>query len=401
MTCWADELLDRVSGHAREQARAEARTMVTMLDFHDARRAEYESGGSSAGRDLELSSIAHELAVELQMSVNVVQNRLHEAREVRRRTPSAWQAFLDGDIDAYRVQIISRALNSLRRSASDLAVDVKVVGYATTHTAVELRAWLKRLVVRLEPDRHQEQTRQRIDERRVCISHGDDGVSELWALLPTTRAAAIESALGADATTRPANDERTIDQFVADVLCGRLLTSVDGEADPQAQIAVTIPVTSLAGLSDEPGTSLDGRFCLSAETVRELAARAGTVFHRVITDPYGRVLDVTRLGRFATGELEFAVEVRDGVCQFPTCTRSASRCDKDHRTPWPHGPTNGGNLWSLCRRHHRLKTAGIFTAELDENGAPIWHLPSGVRVAVKEPTSPSADVLGWPGEIRQ
>ena len=74
------------------------------------------------------------------------------------------------------------------------------------------------------------------------------------------------------------------------------------------------------------------------------------------------------------------MEIRDGVCQFPTCTRNATRCDKDHRVPWPHGPTNGTNMWALCRRHHRMKTAGLFTARLDEHGQPVWHLPSGRRV---------------------
>lgn len=149
-------------------------------------------------------------------------------------------------------------------------------------------------------------------------------------------------------------------------------------------MALTIPATSLAGLSDEPGTSIDGQWVLPASMVRELATRAGTVFHRVITDPAGRVLDVTRLSRFAPTDLAFAIEVRDGVCQFPTCTRPAAHCDKDHRVPWPHGPTNGQNMWSLCRRHHRMKTAGIFSATLNENGQSTWHLPSGRLVAAEQ-----------------
>ena len=30
-----------------------------------------------------------------------------------------------------------------------------------------------------------------------------------------------------------------------------------------------------------------------------------------------------------------------------------------------------------------MKTAGIVTAELDENGEPTWHLPSGRLVAAE------------------
>ncbi|HWM16711.1 MAG TPA: DUF222 domain-containing protein [Microbacterium sp.] len=384
MTSRTDSLLDRVGLRAREQARSEARTTVAMLEFADARRAEYEADGPSPHRDLELSSIADELAVEMQLSVTVVQNRLHQAREVRGRAPSAWAAFMDGSIDAYRIQIISAALSTLREPMSHEAVDAKVVDYASTHTASELRSWLKRLVARLEPDRLSERTRDRLGERRVRIAHGDDGISELWALLPTHQVAAIDTMLGEALLTKPSDDSRTSDQYMADELTQRLLTNADGTSTTQIQLALTVPVTSLAGLSNEPGTSLDGRLCLSAETVRDLAMRTGTVFHRVVTDPLGRVLDVTKLGRFATGELDFALTVRDGVCQFPTCTRPADRCDKDHRTPWPHGPTNGQNMWSLCRRHHRIKTAGIVTAGHDEHGQPTWHMPTGRRVAAEQ-----------------
>ena len=182
MTSRADQLLDRIGVLAREQARAEARTTAAMLEFADARRAEYETAGPSPHHDLELSSIADELAIELQLSVTVVQNRLHQAREVRGRAPTAWGAFLDGSIDAYRIQIISGALGILRHSASHHAVDAKVADYASSHTPAELRSWMKRLVARLEPDGLSERTRARLDERRVRIAHGDDGVSELWAL---------------------------------------------------------------------------------------------------------------------------------------------------------------------------------------------------------------------------
>ncbi len=384
MTADADALLDQVGSHAREQARAEARTTAAMLEFAEARRAEYETTERSAWHDLELASIAHELAVELQMSVRAVQNRLHAARTLRRRAPHAWSSHLVGDIDGYRVRIISETLGVLRDPRSDGVLDDRVVGYAATHTAAELRSWLKRLTARLEPEHHEDRARDAVGDRRVHIDHRDDGVSELWALLPTAQAAAIDTLLGEALLSRSSDDSRTTDQFVADELTRRLLTGADGAPAVRAAIALTIPASSLAGLTDEPGVALDGSWTLPASMVRELAASPGTVFHRVVTDPLGRVLDVTHLGRFATGELDFAVAVRDGACQFPTCTRPAEQCDKDHRTPWPHGPTHGQNLWSLCRRHHRMKTAGIVTAELDHDGQPVWRLPSGRRVAAEQ-----------------
>jgi hypothetical protein len=318
------------------------------------------------------------------MSVQSVQNRLHAARLVRGRVPSAWDAFLSGRADGYRVRIISEALGNLRAPRSDGVVDQRVVDYAAAHTAAEMRAWLKRLTAHLEPEHHEERTRDAVNDRRVHIDHRDDGVSELWALLPTAQAAAIDTMLGESLLSKPSDDARTSDEYMADEFARRLLTGTDDEPAVTATIALTIPATSLAGLSDEPGTSIDGQWTLPASTVRDLATRTGTLFHRVVTDPAGRVLDVTKLGRFAPADLEFGIEVRDGVCQFPTCTRDASRCDKDHRVPWPHGPTNGHNMWALCRRHHRMKTADIFTADLDDNGQPTWFLPSGSRVAAEQ-----------------
>ncbi len=367
-----------------EQARAEARTTAAMLEFADARRAEYETSERTQWRDLELASIAHELAVELQLSVRSVQSRLYTARMVRGRAPSAWSAFLAGDIDGYRVRIISDALGSLHDPRSDGVLDERVVDYAVTHTATELRAWLKRLTARLEPEHHEQRSRDALNDRRVHIEHRDDGVSELWALLPTAEAAAIDTILGQALLSKPSDDTRTSDQYLADELAHRLLTNADGEPAVTVTLALTIPATSLAGLSDEPGNSLDGGWVLPASIVRDLAARPDTLFHRVITDPTGGILDVTKLGRYAPADLQYAIEIRDGTCQFPTCTRNAHQCDKDHRVPWPHGPTTGHNLWTLCRHHHRMKTAGIITTTLDHTGQPIWHLPSGRHVPAEQ-----------------
>jgi hypothetical protein len=71
------------------------------------------------------------------------------------------------------------------------------------------------------------------------------------------------------------------------------------------------------------------------------------------------LLDVTELGRFPSAKLRIAVQIKDGTCRFPTCSRPAQACDLDHQLPHPRGPTTGANLGALCRRHHQMKTAGI------------------------------------------
>ncbi|MCW2572046.1 MAG: hypothetical protein JWO88_2104, partial [Frankiales bacterium] len=58
-------------------------------------------------------------------------------------------------------------------------------------------------------------------------------------------------------------------------------------------------------------------------------------------------------------------------CVFPGCNRRARRTDKDHRRPWPLGPTSPDNVDCLCRHHHRAKHA-VFTVLRDTDGSYLW-----------------------------
>lgn len=161
-------------------------------------------------------------------------------------------------------------------------------------------------------------------------------------------------------------------------------------------IGVTIPLTSLASLDDTPGESIDHRFSLPAELVRELAAEPGTLFYRLLTDPVGRLLEVTEIGRYPSKKLHTALNIRDGVCAFPTCNVPAVNCDADHTIPVPRGPTTAANLKNLCRRHHRFKTFGIVATVFDDAGHH-WSLPD--KTTVKSEQYPLATVRRRPSRL--
>ena len=75
----------------------------------------------------------------------------------------------------------------------------------------------------------------------------------------------------------------------------------------------------------------------------------------------GRALELgTDRYRPTPGMIE-QVRAIDGHCRGPGCMVTADRCDVDHHVPYPHGPTAVGNLGPLHRRHHNLKTAGLWT----------------------------------------
>ena len=158
-------------------------------------------------------------------------------------------------------------------------------------------------------------------------------------------------------------------------------TGAVGEAN-----AVGNPVSDSASRStDAPNASAAGAPSASERAAADLAALlgirtvAGTALAHlptiaVVEEIGGQLLALTHAGelrRCATvgtglgpppatagyspaAALDRFVRARDRRCRFPGCRARAQRCDLDHNTPWPAGPTSADNLCCLCRHHHRL-----------------------------------------------
>ena len=350
------EILSRIADLEVERGRIEAETASLMLEFADLRRVQAERHEDPRRRDLEAGFAADELGVALHQPTRTVQCRLADARRIRGLMPNTWEAFGRGEIDTYRISLIASAVAKLADNYQRIDLDDGVAAFASSHTTAQLKAKLHRYVARCVTDRA-----AAMDEhakRSVWLDHQADGMSYLHAYIPTTDAIGIHADLTAQA--KAVSDARTLDQRRADIFVRVLRgTSKTESTSSRAVIGVVVPVTSLAGVTDEPGASFDGSFALPADLVRHLASEPGTVFYRVMKDPLGRILDVAELGRFPSDKLKISLEIRDGTCRFPTCDRPAMESDKDHEIPHPRGPTTGSNLRSLCRRHHNIKTHHI------------------------------------------
>ncbi|MEI4272269.1 DUF222 domain-containing protein [Klenkia sp. LSe6-5] len=81
------------------------------------------------------------------------------------------------------------------------------------------------------------------------------------------------------------------------------------------------------------------------------------------------------------------IAARDRGCRHPGCSRPAIWTDADHVVAHHHGgETECGNLCTLCRRHHRLKTlAPGWRFEMTPDGVLSVTTPSGVTRTTRPP----------------
>lgn len=350
----AQVILDRIAAREVERARIEAATSADMLEFADLRRREAEQVFDGERRSLKVAYAADELSKVLHHAPRTAQNRLAAARRVRSIMPLTWQAHLNGEIDSYRLGLIAASADKLCDPESVVRLDQQASCYASGHTPSQTKAWLNRFLVRTEPEAAAARSRHEYAKRSVWAKHGDDGMTRLTAYIRSTDAAQIGDLLTSMAKNKPSGG-RSIDQMRADAFVDQMLGRGHGSTNRRAVIGVVVQLEALAGLTNEPGVALDGSFALPAEMVRDLAREPGTIFYRILKNPLGHILDVAEIGYRPSSKLRRAVELRDGTCQFETCSRPAVECDLDHHIPWPHGPTSAENLRALCRRHHRMK----------------------------------------------
>lgn len=379
---------------ARAQARAEFTTWSMILTAHQNGCRDVDAEDApEIGKELGRRAVTLDIAQALRLTEARVWGIVRDAAALRDDAPRTWIAFGDGSIDAARAGLIATTIQQLETSSARESLDASVVAYATRHTVGELRAWLRRMRARLEPEQAAAEAERAVENRQVEISHNGDGTSWLSALLPTPVAIAAGHRLRRAAKALPKidpetgeRDRRTQDQKQADLI-GHWLTSCTGtETDIRAEIAISIDATDLIGLTDGPGVTRDGEHALPAEWVRELAASETTLFRRLVLDPQGHVLDTTTLGYQAPGALRSALEWRDGTCRVAGCRAPAAETDKDHRVAFDRGgTTHAANLRCLCRKHHNMKSHGRLPEKYI--APPVehrerWHLPAPLVVEV-------------------
>ncbi|MGO4362701.1 HNH endonuclease signature motif containing protein [Terrabacter sp. RAF57] len=222
----------------------------------------------------------------------------------------------------------------------------------------------------------------------------DDGMG--W-LTVTTDAASVAAVMDRLETTarglRGAGDARSLDQLRADLATDALLhrpghpgpASGEAEGGTDGEVAggaaalawIVVPFEVATGEADT-ACELPGHGWVTATHAREIITRPGSVWATLPVElPTGRALSRPTRSYRPTRAMVEHVQAVDGVCRGPDCHVPATRCDLDHETPWPTGPTRVGNLHAKHRLHHNLKTDGIWTSTPTPEHGLTWTTLTG------------------------
>lgn len=139
------------------------------------------------------------------------------------------------------------------------------------------------------------------------------------------------------------------------------------------------PFTTAVGLTDAP-CEIPGYGWVPAEQARRIMLAAGSTWQRLAVDvDTGAALQLETTAYRPTAAMRAQVMAVDGTCRGPGCTVPAHRCDLDHDTPWPTGPTLVSNLTAKERQHHNVRTHQRWSATRDPDGAVHWRTAAARR----------------------
>ena len=303
--------------------------------------------------------------------------------------PGLLEAVESGQLTQRHVLAVLRELDKVELTVEQRQIVVLVMlARYRGQTPGQLGELVGRLIVQVDRAAAAARDAKATAERKVWFSRDVDGQASLLARGPAVAIAAIRASLEAtlSETVEP-GDERSQDAREFDLFVD-LLTGGAQAGSWHAEVIVPFSVTEGGDLelAEVPGLGP-----ILPATARDLLAQADTVGQTAV-DQTGHVIaagprlrrdfsdrltappvlqDLTGTGYVFPPRLRRFLEARDRTCVFPGCGKPARRTDKDHRIPWPTGPTSAANGQCLCRRHHRAKQA-VFTVLRDSDGSYVW-----------------------------
>jgi len=338
--------------------------------------------------------------------------------------PALDEALRAGAMDVRKVDLVLDEVAALVVGTDELPdrdsvgrateqVVAMAAGSASDLTPTQLRRTVRREVLAVDPAATRARAAQARARRCVRVDWAPDGMAWVSAFLTAPDAMVVRTVLDAATDVTDLVDDRTRDQRRADLFVALFRDVADsgvlpcGERLPTRQrtrphIQVTVAATTLLGLDDNPA-ELAGHGPIPAETAR-LIASDGT-WRRLLTDPAdGTLLERSSRAYRPGAVLGAHVIARDVTCTFPGCVRPAGTSELDHIAPYRATATGGdvgppqttaSNLHAVCKRHHDLKTRGLWKVTRDlPGGGTAWTSQLGITY-VTHPQPVLATPRAW------
>ena len=335
-----------------------------------------------------LDCTEEEITAAVRWPPTTTRNRLEDAETLATQFPETLALMTAGQVSWPQVNALMEITAGLEPHAAR-AAQARVLPRLPQQSTAATRKALHRAVLAADPHAAHKRHTLQVKKRRVALYPEPDGMATLALYAPAQTGAAVMAALDRHAKPRTQGDERNLDQRRADTLTHLVLASIGVQpsgtthAAPQvpALVHVVVGIDTLLGSDEEPA-QLRGIGPITAGQARQIAYSRNATWRRLLTAPDGQLLHVDPHTYRPTASVERLVRLRDQHCTFPVCAMPAARCDLDHITAFNHhrpeagGATTPQDLHALCRRHHRLKTAGRWKVQRDSDGDIRWDAPT-------------------------
>jgi len=320
-----------------------------------------------------------QVGAALRLSPGTAERRLAVARTLVARLPATLALLRVGQISYLQAMKLAEAVTPFDDETVS-EVEERVLRRAPEQTLAQFDTSVRRAVIAADPRRAEQRHADAVEQRRVVLTPQDDGMAELWALLPADGAALVGSVLDCLASAK--TDQRTADQRRADALVD-VFARVLGDPDLPEQhgqrpaINVTVPISTLLGCDEQPA-DLNGHGPITAAMARRIAADPTGTWRRLLTNPEGQLLEYGREKYRPPQNLADFVIARDRTCTFVGCRRPARLSDLDHHEPYEAGgTTDSANIGALCERHHNAKHHAGWRVRRRDDGSCHWTSPTG------------------------
>ena len=348
------------------------------------------------------------------LSESRVRHELNVALFLEQHFPQVWELCRNGQLDCYRAGVIAdnvrhslddpvllhtlarRVQTFLERHLSD-AHGLPGVPPLVACTPKQLRNKLTYELNRLRAAHSEAMHRKAVADRRVRRVSLPDGMAQLTVSATVDRVRLADHRLThAARQRRREGDPRTVTQLKSDLAIDLLTGCEEGVPTPSYArpiVNLTVPVQTVMGLADDPGV-LAGGTVVPAGLARAIASHPDATWHRMLTDPAGRMVELSTTSYRPTAPIWRHVVAEWSSCFEPACDAPATEVEHDHRVPWPRGATAPGNLWPACKRGHTAKHAPGSAVEQAANGSFVLRTAAGFAHAVAPPAKPVYE--RWP-----